>query len=123
MTETEAAEPVASEAEVLAEILTWSEDRPLWQRDALRRLIEEKELREDDLAELTALCKDPSRPATPLTWDHIRAPDAGAPSVQLRALHSALNVNALAEGQRLTFASNGITGVYGDNGSGKSGEF
>jgi len=114
-------EAVTTEAEALADILAWSQDRPLWQRDALRRLTEAEELTAEDIEELTALCKDPTLPALPLSTDHIRAPDAGMPAVQLRAIRNVLNVNALPEGQRLTFLPGGVTIVYGDNGSGKSG--
>ncbi|MCH8279577.1 MAG: hypothetical protein IIC96_02740, partial [Chloroflexi bacterium] len=42
-------------------------------------------------------------------------------TVNLRAIHSVQNVNALKEGERLTFGKVGLTVVYGDNGSGKSG--
>ena len=43
------------------------------------------------------------------------------PAVQLRAMRDVINVNALPEEQRLTFLTRGVTIVYGDNGSGKSG--
>jgi hypothetical protein len=42
---------------VLQEILTWSKDRPAWQRDALRRLVLSGELNEQDIRELTDICK------------------------------------------------------------------
>jgi energy-coupling factor transporter ATP-binding protein EcfA2 len=112
---------VTSEAEALADILAWSTNRPLWQRDALRRLTESEQLTAQDIDELTALCKDQSLPATPLSADHVRAPDAGMPPVHLRAIRDVININALAEGQRLNLLSDGVTIIYGDNGSGKSG--
>ena len=37
---------------VLNEILKWSQERPVWQRDALRRLVLNNELSEDDLQAL-----------------------------------------------------------------------
>ena len=43
--------------DVLAEILTWSKDRPDWQRDALRRLVLTGELDEADIDSLTEICK------------------------------------------------------------------
>ena len=112
---------VTTEAEALADILGWSANRPLWQRDALRRLTETEELRAQDIDDLTALCKDQNLAAAPLAADHVRAPDAGLPPVRLRAIRDVLNVNALPEGQRLNFLSGGVTIIYGDNGSGKSG--
>lgn len=112
---------VATEADALADILAWSEGRPLWQRDALRRLTETEELSDEAIEALTNLCKDPTRPAEPLSADYIRAPDAGMPPIRLQTLRDVQNINALAEGQRLNFLPDGVTIVYGDNGSGKSG--
>ena len=57
----------------------------------------------------------------PLAADHIPDPDAAAMAVTLRAIRGAENVNALKPGERLTFDKAGLTVVYGDNGSGKSG--
>jgi len=70
---------VTTEAEALADIVDWSANRPLWQRDGLRRLTEAEKLTAQDIDELTALCKDQSLPATPLSASHVRAPDAGMP--------------------------------------------
>ena len=46
-----------SEAEALDDILAWSKDCPVWQRDALRRLCTKAELGDADLEALKALCK------------------------------------------------------------------
>ena len=121
MSESKAGDSVTTEAEALADVLAWSLRRPLWQRDALRRLTQAEKLTDQDTSDLTAICKDRTLPAQPLTADHIRAPDAGMPPVRLRAMRDVLNVNALPENQRLGFLTRGVTIVYGDNGSGKSG--
>ncbi|MCR6624774.1 MAG: hypothetical protein NVV67_00465 [Pseudoxanthomonas sp.] len=42
---------------VLETILDWSKDRPLWQRDALRRIIANGRLTDADIGELVDLCK------------------------------------------------------------------
>ena len=42
---------------VLEIILDWSKDRPAWQRDALRRIVQAQKLIEVDVEELSALCK------------------------------------------------------------------
>ncbi len=44
LSDVEENEAVTTEAEALADILAWSQDRPLWQRDALCRLTEAEEL-------------------------------------------------------------------------------
>ncbi len=38
-------------------ILEWSEDRPQWQRDALRRVVQQSSISDQDIEELTELCK------------------------------------------------------------------
>jgi hypothetical protein len=114
---------------VLEIILEWSTDRPAWQRDALRRIVQAQKLTETDLRELVALCKrghtpkpSPTDPeAEPLEAAHLPAnPGAGA-SVSLTAIKDVAAVNNLAPAQTLTFAPEGITVVYGDNAAGKSG--
>ena len=109
-------------------ILDWSKDRPAWQRDALRRIVQAQSLTDADIAELADLCKrgrtteppEGSPAAQPLEAAHLPAnPGAGA-SVSLAAISDVEAVNNLATGQTLSFAP-GITVVYGDNGAGKSG--
>ena|ERR1700730_409156 len=114
---------------VLELILEWSADRPTWQRDALRRIVQAQKLTETDLLELVALCKrghtlkpSPTDPeAKLLEAAHLPAnPGAGA-SVSLTAIKDVSAVNNLAPAQTLTFAPRGITVIYGDNAAGKSG--
>jgi hypothetical protein len=113
---TDAAPPPKTVLEI---ILDWSHDRPVWQRDALRRIIQAQKLTETDFAELTALCKlgrtetpsesDPK--SEPLETGHLPAnPGAGA-SVALTAIKDVSAVNQLASQQTLSFASAGITVV------------
>ena len=94
---------IKNEADALQDILKWSSDRPTWQREALRRLVTNGELTENDIVELTALCKDSTSANQPLTAAHISAPSTSAPSVALRNIRNVQNVNALADGQSLNF--------------------
>lgn len=112
---------INTEADALRDILAWSNDRPIWQRDALRRLLVQGELTADDIDELAALCKDNSLANEPLAEGHINAQRAGAPTVALKKISGVKNVNALVKGQTLTFIPKGVTIIYGDNGAGKSG--
>jgi len=109
-----------SEAAVLVSLVAWSQECPNWQRDALRRLCTTSILDNDDTGALLAICKGEVT-AAPLTGDHVRAASASQSVVTLKQLHGTQHVNALAAGERLTFARSGLTVVYGDNGSGKSG--
>jgi hypothetical protein len=110
-----------TEAAALAELVAWSGNCPVWQRDALRRLCAQDQLTEEDLNALTTMCKAGGQGAVSLTREHVRDPAAGSETVTLRAMHDVHHVNALAAGERLTFDKTGVTIIYGDNGSGKSG--
>lgn len=109
---------------VLKEILQWSQDRPAWQRDALRRLVLNGELYDEDISALADICKSAhglvEQPDnSPLAKEHIPDQTAGAP-VSLASIFHHRGVNALAEDQTLKFGP-GLTVVYGDNGAGKTG--
>jgi len=110
----------SNEAAALADIVEWSKGCPSWQRDALRRLCLQDQLESSDIAELTALCKDGAA-ALPLGAEHVKDASAAAVAVTLKSLHTVQHVNALAAGANLTFDKVGVTVLYRDNGSGKSG--
>lgn len=110
---------------VLQEILGWSYDRPIWQRDALRRLVLNGELSESDIDALTEICKAgfglaEQQDAAPLTKDDVPADTGATAPVSLLSIFHHRGVNALAENQTLKFGPN-LTVVYGDNAAGKSG--
>ena len=113
--------PIQTVADAMRDILHWSKSRPAWQRDALRRIVIQGDLTGTDIDELTAICKDSSLPNSPLTENHISGQGTGAPTVSLEKISGVQNVNALVEKQSLRFIPKGVTIVYGDNGSGKSG--
>ena len=119
---------VAPPKTVLESILEWSADRPGWQRDALRRIVQKGRLDDTDIAELVALCKEirasakgTSAKLQPLKKAHIPANPGTADSVSLLAVKDVSAVNNLAPSQTLPFEPAGLTVVYGDNGAGKSG--
>lgn len=115
-------EPIVCEADALREIIEWSKDRPLWQREALRRLLcSQDELTEQDMFELTELCQDSDRNTELCAFDHVVAQYSGSHCVSIRSISGVANVNALAKDQTLNFIPKGVTIVYGDNGAGKSG--
>lgn len=110
---------------VLQEILEWSHDRPAWQRDALRRLVLNGELSDDDISALTDICKSAyglaeQQDIGPLTKDHVPVKTAGSAPVSLLSIFHHHGVNALAENQTLRFGPH-LTVVYGDNAAGKTG--
>jgi len=111
---------MTTEAEALANILAWSADSPNWQKDALRRLATQATLEPAEIDELVSICKGESQ-AAPLNAEHLRDPSREQGEVYLRQVHGVRHVNALAADQRLTLQRVGLTIIYGDNGSGKSG--
>ncbi|WKZ13673.1 MAG: AAA family ATPase [Gammaproteobacteria bacterium] len=109
---------------VFKEILQWSQDRPAWQREALRRLVLNGELNDEDINAMAEICKSgqglaEQRDNVPLAKEHVPDQTAGAP-VSLVSIFHHRGVNALAEDQTLNFGP-GLTVVYGDNGAGKTG--
>lgn len=118
---------------ILHEILNWSQDnsRPQWQRDALRRIIQNNSLTRNDIDELERMCKsahgadissDTLLSSIPLDASHLPAAPGSEQSVSLTAITDINNVNRLASGANITFGSSpGLTIVYGENGAGKSG--
>lgn len=114
---------------VAQEILEWSQHLPMWQRDALRRIMTTAELSQVDEDEIYALARaeyglDPSEGlevATPLVADHLPAQMTESASVTLLSIHDVAHVNALAAEQVLSFGPEGLTVVYGENATGKSG--
>jgi hypothetical protein len=113
---------------ILQEIMKWSQGLPAWQQDAIARLYVRPELTAQDFDDLYSLLKslhgipDPEgRTPTKLAAEQMAAPQAPDRLIQLTAIKNLRNVNALAEGQRLPINQTGLSVIYGENGSGKSG--
>lgn len=113
---------------VLQEVLAWSKTIPAWQSDAVARLLAKQKLDGNDMEDLFALLKAAhgipdvkGRVAKPLTADQVPAPMQAATHVSLLAIKNLNCVNAIAPNGRVPIGANGLTVIYGDNGSGKSG--
>ncbi|MBI5242204.1 MAG: hypothetical protein HY922_00815 [Elusimicrobia bacterium] len=123
------AEQIDPAKNAAADIVAFAKKRPLWQQDALRRLAVKGTLSPQDLAELLDAMKvdcktlpaERNPPLSPLTEAHLTSAAGGQGQIRLKALGEIANVNQLKPGETLAFAPAGITLVYGDNGSGKSG--
>lgn len=110
-----------SEEQAFSAILEWSLERPRWQRDALRRLIEAGPLASADIVELETICCDSSAAATPLERSHLKPANLSGKPISILRVIDPKGINALPSDQTLAFAEKGLSIVYGDNGSGKSG--
>jgi len=113
---------------ISTELLEWSRGRPRWQQDALRRFAIRQAFSAEDEGEVISILKaelgvnQPNAVAPqPLEAKHLPEGIGGEGPVQLASIGNVENANRLAKGQVLSFAINGMTAIYGDNGSGKSG--
>ena len=112
----------------LDSIIEWASKQPDWQQDALRRVALSSVLTGADTSTiLTLLKREKGLPpegelvSEPLKKDHLQSDARKAPLARLCSIDNVKNANRLATGQALPFALNGITLIYGHNGSGKSG--
>ena len=107
-----------------SEIFGWSKRQPQWRRDLMRRLAQAPVLAPDDEeAVLAMLLAEYGGGAaavapTPLALDDL--PRTGADDdVLLVSISELLNVNGLAERQKLAFGPR-LNIIYGPNGGGKN---
>lgn len=111
-------------------LIEWADKQPDWATDALRRHAAQPGFRLNDVdkAEIAARVRhvggftsDKPLEYSPLLSSHLETKSAAQPRAVLCSLGPVKNLNRLAAGQQLRFAIDGLTIVYGDNGSGKSG--
>lgn len=113
---------------LLREIAAWADLQAEWMSDAVRRLVTQGTLTDIDYADIAALIKTSVGFKDPRQRQAVRVimealPESSAPGVDVSvtALHKPRNLNAIGFEDGLTFSPNGLTVVYGYNGSGKSG--
>ncbi|WP_084640747.1 AAA family ATPase [Duganella phyllosphaerae] len=113
---------------ILQEIQKWSEELPAWQQHAIAKIYAQGELTQQDHDDMYALLKvahkiaDPeNRVASKLAAGEVAVQPAVGQLIQIGAIKNLNNVNALASDQRLSISAKGLTVIYGENGSGKSG--
>ena len=103
-------------------IVAWSKDRPAWQREVMRRIAAGDVLSNEDydrLVEDIVATKQLPEPAFGLEQLPQAAPEDS--SVRIVSIMKPEHVNALESRDPLTFEPHGMTIIYGDNASGKSG--
>src|SRR6266513_222939 len=111
---------------VLKAIFAWSKTCPEWQRDALRRLVQNATLSNTDFAELALICRsvhgalpvDKIAPASePVSEHHLPPEVRNDQSVTLTLIEEVQHVNAIVGKRPLVFGESGLTVIYGDNAS------
>jgi hypothetical protein len=115
-------------ANIFGEILAWSKQLAPWQNEAIRRLFVAGDLSTSDRDEIFKLAKvehglEPKPDLAPdlmLKPTELPIPPALGQKVYLKGVRELVNVNALKGDQRLAIGKQ-FTGVFGENGAGKSG--
>lgn len=104
------------------QIVEWSGTRPAWQRYVLRRVAKGDPLSSTECDELVDKMVAGERGrSVKFTLGDLPRATAEDPPVRLLSISEPEHVNALRSARPLTFGPSGLTIVYGDNGSGKSG--
>lgn len=105
------------------DVIDWIATRPWWQQRALARIASGETIGENEYEEIAKSLFEKPPVAPEGGWlASVTAPqNANDEPVRIISVKGVANVNRLAENQELTFAPDGLTVVYGNNGSGKSG--
>lgn len=104
------------------QIVAWSRDRPHWQRKVLSQVAAGDIFADSDYDQLVEnILASTSDPGVEFGLAQLPRAAPGDPPVRLVSIERPEHVNALASDEPLTFGANGLTIVYGDNASGKSG--
>lgn len=106
------------------DIFRWLEKRPTWQRNLFQRVVRNQAIDNSYIEQLVDLlvASETVIPETPtLTIDELPQGGDTKESIAICSVGDLQGVNALLSGQTLRFSPTGMTIVYGDNGSGKSG--
>ena len=106
------------------DILGWLEKRPNWQRNLFQRIVRNKAIDNsyiEQLVDLLVSNKVAKLEFPALKIDELPQGGDKTESVAICSVGNLQGVNALLGGQTLQFSPTGMTIVYGDNGSGKSG--
>ena len=106
------------------DIFRWLEKRSTWQRNLFQRVVRNQAIDNSYIEQLVDLlvAGETVIPETPtLTIDELPQGGDTKESIAICSVGDLQGVNALLGGQTLEFSPTGMTIVYGDNGSGKSG--
>ena len=103
------------------DIVQWALYRPAWQQEVLVGLTDGEQFDESRISALTDRLLEADSQLPSKDAKRISVKSSAAQQVQLTALEHTRGVNSLVDNQTLTFSTTGLTVIYGDNGSGKSG--
>ena len=112
---------------IFNEIIDWVNDKPLFWKKAIYFLLTKNNIEENDIDELANLCKieiglvKGESPEINLdSFKTTNRTNLNNNKVFITKIKNVQNIKALKEGEELSFEKEGLTVIYGDNGSGKS---
>jgi hypothetical protein len=105
-----------------ADLAEWVASRPDWQKEAVARFCRNESLSAEDVATIADQLIAGTCPASQgITAQEVPGTSESGEPVRFLAVADVVGVNALLPDQRLTFSEAGLSIIYGDNASGKSG--
>jgi len=111
---------------IFKEIINWVKTKPVFWQQAIYKLLTKNEINDNDLEELVKTCKIEAgilKEQIPIIdLDNLESllSSSSTNKITISKIKNIQNIKALKEGDELEFNDNGITVIYGDNGSGKS---
>ena len=104
------------------QIVEWAATRAAWQRVVLRRIAHGEQISDDDVVNIAdGILNNTWTDEEVFALSEMPTSASVGQTVRLLEMGNVQFVNALLQDQPLKFEPNGLTIVYGDNGSGKSG--
>lgn len=105
------------------DIVDWTKTRPAWQQNLISKVARGEEIDQDYItATAQGIVDNTIKVLGPtLTVADIPTSSGAGARVEILKIGDLTGVNALLAGQTLSFGATGLTAIYGDNGSGKSG--
>ncbi|MDD4607167.1 MAG: AAA family ATPase [Patescibacteria group bacterium] len=112
---------------IIADIIDWSGGKPIFLQEAIGRIIQKNVLSDDDILELTLICKSEQGLTKyqgnlidlKKVKESLKESDVSN-AVSVIKIFSTENINALQNNSEIDIEEKGLTVIYGDNGSGKS---
>ena len=113
--------------EIYSDIIAWSSNKSMFIRDAIRRLFGNETLSTQDIKEIKEILMGECGfdniqiSPKPVTESDIPAQTTNADSIiKIKEISQPHNISALSDRTPLAFSTDGLTIVYGKNGTGKS---
>jgi len=104
------------------DLATWVAGRTDWQKDVIAKFCRNESLTAEDVADIADKLIEGTYPSVrSITAADVPGASSTGDPVTLQAVADVAGVNALLPDQRLVFGPAGLTIIYGDNASGKSG--